>query len=93
MWGFALLCGLGTDTTRELVLTLAIPTASIAVVLAVQYQTAEQEMASTPFLQHHPIGSHHGRLHLSNGVNPTGRSEGTTAIQAPETVELKLDAV
>jgi malonate transporter len=31
------------------VLTLAMPTASLCVILAVQYQTAEQEMASTLF--------------------------------------------
>lgn len=43
------LTGMSPETTREAVLTLAIPTASIAVILAVQYQTAEQEMASTLF--------------------------------------------
>jgi predicted permease len=49
MWGLALLLGMTADITREVVLTLAIPTASIAVILAVQYRTAEQEMASTLF--------------------------------------------
>lgn len=49
MLGGLLLVGASADLTRESVLTLAIPTASIAVILAVQYQTAEQEMASTLF--------------------------------------------
>jgi len=49
MWGLALLFGMTADITREVVLTLAIPTASIAVILAVQYRAAEQEMASTLF--------------------------------------------
>lgn len=49
IWGLMLLLGTGAEMTREVVLTLAIPTASIAVILAVQYQTAEQEMASTLF--------------------------------------------
>jgi malonate transporter len=35
--------------TREAVLTLAIPTASLAVIFAVQYHTAEREMASILF--------------------------------------------
>lgn len=48
-WGLVVLFGLPSETVRESVLTLAIPTASIAVILAVQYQTAEQEMASTLF--------------------------------------------
>ena len=48
-WGLLLLTGFAPDTTREVVLTIAIPTASICVILAVQYQTAEQEMASTLF--------------------------------------------
>jgi len=37
------------DLSREAVLTLAIPTSSIPVILAVQYGAAEQEMASTLF--------------------------------------------
>jgi len=49
MWGLMLLAGVSAETVREVVLTLAIPTASIAVILAVQYQAAEQEMASTLF--------------------------------------------
>ena len=44
-----LVLGFSHETTREVVLTVAIPTASICVILAVQYQTAEQEMASTLF--------------------------------------------
>ena len=44
-----LVAGFAPETTREVVLTIAIPTASICVILAVQYQTAEQEMASTLF--------------------------------------------
>lgn len=49
MWGLMVLAGMSAETVREVVLTLAIPTASIAVILAVQYQAAEQEMASTLF--------------------------------------------
>lgn len=49
MLGGLLLLGSPAELTRESVLTLAIPTASIAVILAVQYQTAEQETASTLF--------------------------------------------
>ena len=49
VWWLATTAGLPSETMRELVLTIAIPTASICVILAVQYQTAEQEMASTLF--------------------------------------------
>lgn len=49
MWGLMLAAGLAPALNREVVLTLAIPTASIAVILAVQYETAEQEIASTLF--------------------------------------------
>jgi malonate transporter and related proteins len=38
-----------TEITREVVLTMAIPTVSIAVILAVEYRKAEQEMASILF--------------------------------------------
>ncbi|AQS87434.1 transporter [Neoasaia chiangmaiensis NBRC 101099] len=48
VWGVALL--FLTPTIREeAVVTMAIPTASIATILAVQYHTAEQEMASILF--------------------------------------------
>ena len=47
--GYAMLVGLPPDTLRESVVTMAIPAASIIVILAVQYQVAEQEMASTLF--------------------------------------------
>jgi malonate transporter and related proteins len=49
IWGLMLFIGLDREITREAVLTLAIPTASIAVILAVQYKAAEQEMASILF--------------------------------------------
>jgi predicted permease len=49
-WGIMLLLGIELAMTRLAVLTLAIPTASIAVILAVRYQAAEREMASTLFL-------------------------------------------
>lgn len=49
VWGGMLALGMNAQVTREAVLTLAIPTASICVILAVQYQAAEQEMASTLF--------------------------------------------
>ncbi|HEV2438726.1 MAG TPA: AEC family transporter [bacterium] len=49
IWGSAVAVGLPSQLTREAVLTLAIPTASICVILAIQYQAAEQEMASTLF--------------------------------------------
>jgi malonate transporter and related proteins len=48
-WGLLLAARVAPETTREAVLTLAMPTASLCVILAVQYQTAEQEMASTLF--------------------------------------------
>ena len=41
--------GLDSETIREAVVTLAIPAASIAVILAVRFRTAEREMASTLF--------------------------------------------
>ncbi|MBB2199147.1 permease [Gluconacetobacter sp. 1c LMG 22058] len=48
-WGTALVLGLSPALTQESVVTMAIPTASIAVMLAVQYQVAEREMASILF--------------------------------------------
>lgn len=38
------------EQTMESVLAMAIPTASITVILAVQYHTAEREMASILFI-------------------------------------------
>lgn len=49
IWLGLIVLGASSGMTREAVLTLAIPTASVVVILAVQYQTAEQEMASTLF--------------------------------------------
>ena len=49
-WGLIAALGLPQEVEREAVLTLAIPTAVICVILAVEYQVAEQEMASTLFL-------------------------------------------
>lgn len=49
VWGGMVALGMAPAVTREAVLTLAIPTASICVILVVQYQAAEQEMASTLF--------------------------------------------
>jgi malonate transporter and related proteins len=49
LWGLTRLLSWPADVAREAVLTLTIPTAAIPVILAVQYQTAEQEMASTLF--------------------------------------------
>ena len=43
------LLGWPTPMVREAVLTLAIPTTAIAVILAVQYLKAEQQMASRLF--------------------------------------------
>lgn len=48
-WGIAVFFGMSQDTIRETVLTLAIPTGTIAMIVAVQYQTEEQEMASMLF--------------------------------------------
>lgn len=48
-WGTAMVLGLSAALTQESVVTMAIPTASIAVMLAVQYRTAEREMASVLF--------------------------------------------
>jgi malonate transporter and related proteins len=49
IWALMLVLHMDTEITKEAVVTLAIPTASIAVILAVQYQIAEQEMASILF--------------------------------------------
>jgi len=49
IWGLMLLLGVEPAITRKAVLTMAISTSSLPVILAVQYQTAEQEMASTLF--------------------------------------------
>ena len=46
-WGAMALARLPAAVTREAVVTMAIPTTSLAVVLAVQFKTAEREMAST----------------------------------------------
>lgn len=49
VWGLATVLGIGPPGSHEAVLTLAIPSAVICVIFAVQYHTAEQEMASTLF--------------------------------------------
>jgi hypothetical protein len=49
VWGMALAFGLNPKTLDVAVLTLAIPSAVICVILAVQFRAAEQEMASTLF--------------------------------------------
>ena len=49
-WWLVTALGIAPEIAREAVLTLAIPTAVICVILAVQYRVAEQEMASTLFL-------------------------------------------
>lgn len=49
IWGLMLFLGMEKEITREAVLTLAIPTGSTPVILAVQYQVAEKEMASILF--------------------------------------------
>jgi malonate transporter len=49
VWLLTRLLGWPAPTVREVVLTLAIPTAAMAVILAVQYHKAEQEMASMLF--------------------------------------------
>jgi hypothetical protein len=49
IWGLMLLLHMEKEITRGAVLPLAIPTASICVILAVQYQVAEQEMAALSF--------------------------------------------
>ena len=50
VWAALLALGMTGAVTKESVLTLAIPTASICVILAVQYHTEEQEMASMLFV-------------------------------------------
>lgn len=49
MLGLGLLFSLGHKELEISILSLSIPTASICVILAVQYKTAEQEMASVLF--------------------------------------------
>lgn len=46
-WGALAVAGLPAVATRQAVVTMAIPTTSIVVILAVQFKTAEREMAST----------------------------------------------
>ena len=46
-WAALVLLKLPQTAIREAVVTLAIPTAAMAVILAVQFKTAEQEMASS----------------------------------------------
>jgi malonate transporter len=46
-WGALAVAGLPAAATREAVVTMAIPTTSIVVILAVQFKTAERAMAST----------------------------------------------
>jgi malonate transporter and related proteins len=46
-WGALVILKLPPAEIREAVITLAIPTASLAVILAVQFNLAEQEMASS----------------------------------------------
>jgi len=46
-WGVLAVAGLPAVATREALVTIAIPTTSIVVILAVQFKTAEREMAST----------------------------------------------
>jgi predicted permease len=49
LWGVMALGGFAPAITREAVITLSIPTASIPTILAVQYNVCEQEMASILF--------------------------------------------
>lgn len=49
VWGLLIYLELPPQTTQEVVLALAIPSAVICVILAVQYRVAEQEMASVLF--------------------------------------------
>jgi malonate transporter len=49
VWAALAIMGLPPESTEEAVLAMAIPTSSVCVILAVQFQAAEQEMASTLF--------------------------------------------
>jgi malonate transporter and related proteins len=50
MWGVLVQLRLPLTEIREGVVTLAIPSAAVAVILAVQFKIAEQEMASSLLL-------------------------------------------
>ena len=50
LWGVLLLTGLPPSLVEESVITMAIPVASIVIILAVEYHVAEKEMASTLFI-------------------------------------------
>jgi predicted permease len=50
VWGLMLLTGAGAQSISVVVVTLAIPTASIPVILAIQFRKAAREMASTLFV-------------------------------------------
>ncbi|MGN6033374.1 MAG: AEC family transporter [Thermomicrobiales bacterium] len=49
IWLILLAFGVDRQTIQEAVITLAIPAASVAVILAVRFRTAEREMASSLF--------------------------------------------
>lgn len=49
IWGVAILFDFPKDILKETVLTMSIPTASIAIILAIEYGEGQKEMASTLF--------------------------------------------
>lgn len=49
VWGLVVLLGVSRESSDEAVMAMAIPTSSLAVIFAVQFQVAEQEMASALF--------------------------------------------
>ncbi|MDR1186756.1 MAG: AEC family transporter [Bifidobacteriaceae bacterium] len=49
-WGLMALSGMGARPTALVVVTLAIPSAAVATILAIRYSTATREMASTLFI-------------------------------------------
>jgi malonate transporter len=64
-WGAFAVFKLPPAAVREAVITLAVPTAAMAVILAVQFKIAEQEMASS-LLFSSTFHSDHGRVYVSN---------------------------
>ncbi len=58
--------GFSMEQIKEVVLTMAIPVGSIAIIIAMQYKTGEQEMASTMALSIIASITYDGRIYFLN---------------------------
>jgi malonate transporter and related proteins len=75
VWGILVALGLPRETIREAVVTLALPAATITVILSVQYQAADQEMASTLFMSTILSALTDGYIHPAVRLNATNRNQ------------------